>query len=86
MAHDSKIKKFEAPGGPNMNPDTIPDAARAPVPVMDLEGIESKIQKALATLTERVLVLEAKTANMPIVRPVFLPQKENHNTDYVAGM
>jgi hypothetical protein len=52
----------------------------------DLEGIEMKVQKVLSSLIERIMILEAKCASMPLNRPVVLPQKENYNTDFVAGM
>ena len=64
--------------------ETVPDALSQEKP--DLSGIEAKVQKALAILFDEVAVLKAKTANMPLSRPVFLPSKENHNTDTVAGM
>lgn len=84
MANGEK-KEFKAPNS-NTERESIPDAAAAPSVTVDLSGVETKVQKALLSLLERVTVLEAKTANMPIVRPVFLPREENSNTDYVAGM
>jgi hypothetical protein len=87
MAHGDKeknVKVTEAPTNKSANTDDVFDASRAPV--LDLAGIESKTQKVLSLLMDRVNVLEAKCANMPIARPVIVPQKENWNTDTVAGM
>jgi hypothetical protein len=85
MAHGDKVKRFVSPDDiPDSNTDNVADALAPSLP--DISGVESTVQKVLSNLIERVMVLEAKTANMPLARPMVLPQKENYNTDFVAGM
>jgi hypothetical protein len=55
-------------------------------PLVDLSGAPSEIKKALGMLFERVAVLEAKTATMPLHAPLSIPQDKDFNTDFVAGL
>jgi hypothetical protein len=81
-----KVKEFKAPGEGNANTDDIKDVLHAPKPSYDLAGVEDRIQRVIYSLMERVNVLEAQCLGMPLHRPVHVPQKENNNTDFVAGM
>lgn len=63
-----------------------PGAVPAPESPIDLSGIDGIIKTAIFALMQRIETLELKCASIPISRPVVMPAKENHNTDFVAGI